>query len=89
MNTHATKVIEALGGTAETARLFGISMPSVSDWKKDGIPRARMMFLQATRANLLNGIDLDLATSHAKQPQAPASQALAATENVAVEVAHG
>lgn len=38
-------------------------MPSVSDWKKNGIPEARMMFLRATRLEELKGIDLDAATS--------------------------
>ncbi len=63
MNTHATQVIDVLGGTAEVARLCQVAMPSVSDWKKEGIPRARMMFLQAVRAKKLAGIDLEAAIS--------------------------
>ena len=63
MNTHATKAIEALGGTAKTARIFGISMPSVSDWKHEGIPHARMMFLRLAKKKALAGIDLDAATA--------------------------
>lgn len=63
MNPHAIQVIDALGGTAATARTFKLSMPSVSDWKKNGIPEARMMFLRATRLQELQGIDLDAATS--------------------------
>ena len=39
MNTEATKIIEALGDTAEVARLFDIKMPSVSGWKELGIPK--------------------------------------------------
>ncbi|AZY48835.1 Cro/CI family transcriptional regulator [Bordetella avium] len=42
-------IIDALGGTAAVARLCGVKQPSVSDWRKDGIPRARRMFLQAVR----------------------------------------
>lgn len=63
MNIHATQVIDALGGTAAVARIFDLSMPSVSDWKKDGIPSARMMFLRATKKKELDGIDLTAATA--------------------------
>lgn len=65
MNTIATQVVDALGGTAAVARLCEISMPSVSDWKKEGIPRARMMFLRVAREKELAGIDLDAALSNA------------------------
>lgn len=63
MNQHAVKVIDALGGTAEVARICKVRMPSVSDWKRDGIPAARMMFLGAVHASELQGIDLDAATA--------------------------
>lgn len=65
MNAQATQVVNALGGTAAVARLFDISMPSVSDWKKEGIPRARMMFLRVVCEKELAGIDLDAALSNA------------------------
>lgn len=42
----STEVIEALGGTTEVARLFGISAPSVTEWKKTGIPDYRLLVLQ-------------------------------------------
>ena len=63
MNTQATKIIEALGDTAEVARLFDVRMPSVSDWKKIGIPKARMMYLRVAHAKKLKGFDLDAATA--------------------------
>lgn len=68
MNSQATKVIDALGGTAAVARLFEVAMPSVSDWKKDGIPAARMMFLRATKRKELAGIDLAQATAQRRAP---------------------
>ena len=46
MNLHASKVIDALGGTAEVARMFGVRMPSVSGWRTEGIPKARMMYIK-------------------------------------------
>lgn len=63
MNPHATQVIDVLGGTAEVARLFDVRMPSVSDWKRDGIPHARMMLLRETRQAQLADIDLAAATA--------------------------
>ena len=63
MNPHATQVIDVLGGTAEVARLFDVRMPSVSDWKRDGIPHARMMLLRETHKAQLADIDLAAATA--------------------------
>ena len=63
MNPHATLVIDVLGGTAEVARLFDVRMPSVSDWRRDGIPHARMMYLREMRKEQLVGIDLEAATA--------------------------
>lgn len=79
MNPHATKVIDVLGGTAEVARLFDVRMPSVSDWKRDGIPHARMMLLRETRQEQLADIDLVAATAARRGRSAKFAQ----------EIAHG
>lgn len=68
MNQQATQIIEALGDTAAVARLFGISMASVSDWKKSGIPPARLMYLKVAHKKKLAGIDLKGASSKPRQP---------------------
>lgn len=68
MNRHATQVIDALGGTAAVARLFDARMPSISNWKRDGIPPARMMFLQLAHKKALAGIDLKAATAPRRTP---------------------
>ena len=68
MNPHATQVIDVLGGTAEVARLFDVRMPSVSDWKRDGIPSARVMFLSVAYATKLQDIDLEAATAARRAP---------------------
>lgn len=65
MNTDAAKIIDALGGTAQVSRLFGVRMPSVSRWKFSGIPAARMMYLQVARPDALAGVNLQAATAHA------------------------
>ncbi len=45
----SNQIIDALGGTAEVARLCDVKQPSVSEWRKNGIPHARLMYLQAIR----------------------------------------
>lgn len=67
MNTAATEIIERLGGTAKVSRLFGLAMPSVSDWKRDGIPKARVMFLKVAKKKELAGFDLEAATARANR----------------------
>ncbi|MNW17458.1 hypothetical protein D3C71_2166490 [compost metagenome] len=42
-------IIDALGGTAAVARLCKVKDPSVSDWRRTGIPAARRMFLETVR----------------------------------------
>ncbi|GKT20052.1 hypothetical protein AVHY2522_24655 [Acidovorax sp. SUPP2522] len=68
MNAQATQIIRALGGSSAAARLFGIAVPSVTKWKKSGIPRPRMMFLELARPDLLVDIDINAATSKAEAP---------------------
>jgi hypothetical protein len=40
-----SKIIDALGGTGKVAELFGISTPSVCEWRHRGIPKARRQTL--------------------------------------------
>lgn len=49
------KLINELGGTAEVARICGVKQPSVSDWRKYGIPKARLMYLQLLRPDVFSG----------------------------------
>ena len=44
--------IELLGGTAQAARFFEVQPPSVSEWRKTGLPRARLMYLRAVRPDV-------------------------------------
>ncbi|NWF45411.1 hypothetical protein F3K02_09145 [Hydrogenophaga sp. D2P1] len=70
MNTNAAKIIDALGGTAEAARLFEVRMPSVSAWRYHGIPKPRMMFLQVAKPEALEGVDVVAATALSNQQPA-------------------
>lgn len=44
--------IDQLGGTAAVARMFNIAQPSVTKWRKEGIPDARLMYLKLARPDL-------------------------------------
>ena len=43
------KIIEKLGGTAETARICDVSMAAVSQWRINGIPKTQLKFLQLAK----------------------------------------
>ena len=49
-----SEIIDALGGTAAVARLCDVQPPSVSDWRKTGIPKARRMYLSLKRPDLFS-----------------------------------
>lgn len=51
----SNKIIDALGGTNEVARLCGIKPGSVSGWRSAGIPQARLMYLQLLRPDVFSG----------------------------------
>lgn len=47
------ELIDKLGGTSKAAAFFEVSAPSISEWRKTGLPRARRMYLQAVRPDLV------------------------------------
>lgn len=49
---NANQIIDALGGSAEVARLCKVTVGAVSQWRHDGIPDARLMFLQLARPDV-------------------------------------
>ncbi|NWC26904.1 hypothetical protein HYE76_10545 [Pseudomonas tolaasii] len=55
------EIIDALGGTFRVAELCEVRPPSVSDWRKYGIPRARMMFLRIARPEVFKKLDAHVA----------------------------
>ena len=50
----ANDIIDLLGGTAEVARLCEVRAPSVSGWRRTGIPPARLMYLRAVRPDVFS-----------------------------------
>ena len=49
------KVIDKLGGTTAVAKLCNVTSQAVSQWRKLGIPKARLMFLRVLRSVAIRG----------------------------------
>lgn len=47
-----TQIIDALGGTAAVASLCNVKSPSVSEWRRVGIPDARRQYLELLRPDI-------------------------------------
>lgn len=48
----ANKLIDDLGGTNEVARLCDVKPPSVSEWRRNGIPKPWLKYFKAIRPDL-------------------------------------
>lgn len=46
MRIEDSKIIDKIGGTVVVAGLCDVSSQAVSRWRKNGIPRARMLYLK-------------------------------------------
>lgn len=48
MNIHSehSRIIDQLGGTTKVAALCRVKSQAVSRWRRDGIPQARLMYLE-------------------------------------------
>lgn len=47
MDFDASSLIDDMGGTNKVARLAGVKPPSVTDWRKTGIPQEKLILLAA------------------------------------------
>ena len=52
MDQQSNQIIDALGGTVEVARLCEVTKGAVSQWRENGIPAARLMYLRLLRPDL-------------------------------------
>lgn len=50
--TFVNAVISEIGGVNQVARICQIRPASVCDWRKNGIPRARLMYLKLLMPHL-------------------------------------
>lgn len=53
----ANQLIDALGGTVETAKLCQVGPSAVSQWRENGIPKSRLMFLRLARPDVFSKAD--------------------------------
>lgn len=65
----ANELIDQLGGTNKVARLFEISGASVSGWRRDGIPKARLQTLRLMHPELFS-VERNAPTSERVLPSA-------------------
>lgn len=54
-----SEIIARLGGTAAVARLCRVRSPSVSEWRRNGIPDARRQFLELLRPDVFGPTSVD------------------------------
>jgi hypothetical protein len=52
----ANDIIDALGGTSTVAKLCQVKTPSVSEWRRCGIPAARLQYLRLLRPEIFAGL---------------------------------
>ena len=54
MNYNANEIIDRLGGTVKVAELCEVTKAAVSQWRKEGIPNARLMYLRLARPDVFD-----------------------------------
>lgn len=52
MNKKSGEIIDLLGGTVEVSRLCNVTKGAVSQWRENGIPEARLMYLKLARPDV-------------------------------------
>jgi hypothetical protein len=68
MDTQDTqRIIDRLGGTTEAAGICEVTPGAVSQWLKNGIPPARLMYLKAVRPDAFEEERPDLSSSPAAE----------------------
>jgi hypothetical protein len=51
-----SNIIDALGGTVAVALLCDVTPQAVSQWRDDGIPKARLMYLKLLRPDVFGAL---------------------------------
>lgn len=57
MEENSSQIIDALGGTGAVARLCEVTKGAVSQWRENGIPPARLMFMRLARPDVFSQND--------------------------------
>lgn len=53
---NATEIIQRLGGPTKTAELCEVTTQAVSQWQHNGIPKARLKFLELARPDVFKPV---------------------------------
>jgi|JI10StandDraft_1071094.scaffolds.fasta_scaffold2989331_1 hypothetical protein len=53
-----SEIIDALGGTSAVAELCEVKPPSVSEWRTNGIPKARIQFLRLAKPEVFKALGI-------------------------------
>jgi hypothetical protein len=59
MNKKSSEVIDALGGTVEVSRMCNVTKGAVSQWRKNGIPEPRLMYLKLARPDVFEPVETE------------------------------
>lgn len=54
-----SQIIDALGGSSKVAELCEVTVGAVSQWRDDGIPKARLMFLRLAKPEVFEALEAD------------------------------
>jgi DNA-binding transcriptional regulator YdaS (Cro superfamily) len=49
------EIINILGGTTKVAKLCGVSVPAVAQWRHNGVPQDKLIFLAASLEKVTEG----------------------------------
>ena len=52
MEIDSNEIIDALGGTVKVAEMCEVTKAAVSQWRENGIPNARLMYLKLLRPDV-------------------------------------
>lgn len=65
---YANTIVDRLGGTTAAAAFFEIKLPSVSNWRTNGIPKYRLQYLRLARPDVFEGLEEPANEELAKEP---------------------
>lgn len=62
-------IIDALGGTTKVASICEVKPPSVSEWRKNGIPKSRVQYLRLLYPSVFESGCGELSPKHPESEQ--------------------
>ncbi|WP_440966118.1 hypothetical protein ACL58G_07780 [Massilia sp. GER05] len=66
---NATEIIQRLGGVTKTAALCEVTAQAVSQWHRNGIPKAQVKFLRLARPDVFEPVPASDTPHPESQPQ--------------------